>query len=1204
MSDFDEQKIEEAKRVIPKFGSFRPSVTAIATTTASEASNSTKDSSKRSKESHSEKRHSRRERDHRSRSRSRHHGSGRERQHERERDRKRDDGRREHRHRQGRDHSRDTKDRRKRHHERSSPDRSHRRGDARETNEYHRSSKRPESPVKAALPIVHINSRLSPSPPSSDPHYEKLQNYIIDTKGDEKNLVYGTIYKYSIPSYHRFGAGRILGLPKNLVIDREKSDDKSVALKAIGEGQSARSMRQSFASLHTAAAKRLRVKKSEPGLEEAFARNLEFVPFNIKSKKRKAQEDENSDQSADDGRDHYRSLEGMKRKLDRPEDPDLDYASDSDEEGDYIAVEDMEDRGRRVELARKVDAEPDNIDAWMAYVDYHDSPIGATGRRKTAAEKRSSAEIKLDILQKALAKNPGNEKLLLKHMDVAEELWDSQKLLSKWIRLLEENPSMLSLWTKYINFRQTDFLSFTYPECLKCFSECLSVLSKATFKKPIGSSEREALDRVILYVFLRFVLLMQDSGYKENAIATIQAMLELNLFCPPTVTAPMAIREHEALLESFERFWNSEVPRIGENDAQGWAAFVAAGENGYAPERVEDIYQIPQIDAHDPFGSWTDAEIKWSQRLGMPARTTDEVEDEDPLRVVLFSDFSDFLFYFATESVRKELVKVFLIFRALPLLESQCSNNDITKDIFLHNTLSQLNFNVLDPWFWPRKRTEGGPLAIVWEGMEPEMKPGIGDSPFEFKIDNCPLGRESTFSKSTPWFNAINRLHTDNPEEAKLIRNTLKMLLNKLNDESLALYYLAWEWGNAPKGIKKVAKALIKMFKTSLQLWSAYAQIEWHDTGREAGRKVFSMALGMSKEFSTDARQDAVLLWHAWVWQELYAKDTGKALSLILSIEDGMPTQGPSNLDPCVPISKSSLLRTRRYLEDQQHTMLSLHFHEYAAVYNDLYALLEYLAHGSKINIDPALAVYDEFMQELERRSLTGPNSRVYEICLLRKSRLIYWHSITAKPFKPATLRSTLETALENFPFNTVFLGLYSWNESRTRIANNLRTVIRNRVLKEGRETVIGWLFAIWAELRSGEHFSVHAVRALFEEATGSIRTQSNIQLWIAYVHFELRYGSHKRAKDVLYRGIAHCPWSKDLIMIAFTELRDVMGLEDLQKLLSIMASEKELRVHDVEELEDLVDEMFSKRPIFEQRRGAGLIDLPDDASTDEEMDD
>jgi hypothetical protein len=800
--------------VIPKFGSFRPSVTAITKTTASEAPNSTKDSSKRSKESHSEKRHSHRKRDHRSRSRSRHHGSGRERQHERERDRKRDDGKREHRHRQERDHSRDTKDQKKGHHERSSPDRSHRRRDAHETNEHHRSSKRPESPVKAALPVVHAQPK--PPPSSTEPHNQRLQRYIIDTKGDENNLVYGTIYKYSIPPYRRFGAGRILGLPKNLVIDREKSDDKSIALKAIGEGQSARSMRQSFANLDTGAVKRLRVKKAEPGLEEAFSRNLEFVPFSIKSKKRKAREDANSDQSEDDGKDHYRSIEGMKKNLDRPEDPDLDYASDSDEEDDYIAAGDMDDRGRRVELARKVDAEPANIDAWMAYVDYHDSPLGATGRRKTAAEKKSSAEIKLDILQKALAKNPGNERLLLKHMDVAEELWDSQKLLSKWIRLLEENPSMLPLWTKYINFRQTDFLSFTYPECLKCFGECLRVLSKATFKKPIGSSEREALDKVILYVFLRFVLLMQDSGYKENAIAAIQAMLELNLFCPPTVTAPMAIREHEALLESFERFWNSEVPRIGENGAQGWAAFVAAGENGYAPERVEDIYQIPPIDAHDPFGSWTDAEIKWSQRLGMPARTTDEVEDEDPLRVVLFSDFSDFLFYFATESVRKELVEAFLIFRALPLPESQCSNNDTTKDIFLHNTLAQLNFNVSDPWFWPKKRTEDGPLAIAWEGMEPEMKSGIGDNPFEFKIDNCPLGRESIFSQSTSWFNAINRLHSDNPEEANLIRNTLKMLLNKLNDESLALYYLAWEWGNAPKGLAILYQRIKKLKLTKI----------------------------------------------------------------------------------------------------------------------------------------------------------------------------------------------------------------------------------------------------------------------------------------------------------------------------------------------------------------------------------------------------
>jgi hypothetical protein len=72
--------------------------------------------------------------------------------------------------------------------------------------------------------------------------------------------------------------------------------------------------------------------------------------------------------------------------------------------------------------------------------------------------------------------------------------------------------------------------------------------------------------------------------------------------------------------------------------------------------------------------------------------------------------------------------------------------------------------------------------------------------------------------------------------------------------------------------------------------------------------------------------------------------------------------------------------------------------------------------------------------------------------------------------------------------------------------------------------------------------------------------------------------------------------------MMAFTKLRSVLELEDLRKLLSIMTSEKELRVHDVTELEDMVEEMYNGKGVTHEHSG-DFIALPDDDSTDEEMD-
>jgi hypothetical protein len=753
----------------------------------------------------------------------------------------------------------------------------------------------------------------------------------MDTRGDENNLVYGTIHRYSIPEYRRSGAGRIVGLPTNMRIDRDKGDGKVLVLRSGGnarEDSSVRSMRQAFAKLESKDLKRLRVRNDESGLEEAFSRGLDFVPLSIKTKKRKTRDGEGSDGSDDDYRDHYRSIEGLKKSSDIPDDPDLDYASESQSEGDYISSEVWGDRKRMVELVRKVDTEPKNIEAWMTYVNHHDTLVSGTGRRKTAAEKRSTAEIKLDILQKALEKNPGNEKLLLKYMDVTVEIWDSHKLLSNWTRVLEENPTIISLWTKYINFRQTDFLSFTYPECLKCFSECLSVLRTAAFKTDVQSPTREALDEVIFYVFVRAILLMDESGYKENAVAAVQAMLELNLFPPHDIIHPSSQREFDSLLEQLERFWDSEVPRIGEEKALGWVSFVASEEDGDSPDPTQYDLQLPPLDTKDPFGSWTDAEVEWSQKIGMPARTIDEVEEDDPYRVILFSDLKAFMFYFSSESARKKMVDAFLVFKNMPLLNSQSSNGAVIEDIFLRSGLSGLKLDSPDPWFWPKKRSRWGASAITWEGMEPEKRAGMGDSPFEYKLRNFPLGRESIFSQSTAWFGGIENVQSGNLEDVRFIRNTLKMLVDSGDDESLALYYLAWEWGNTPNGyittwkqkrailtidrIKKVAKSLLKRFKTCLPLWSAYAQIEWHDAGVDVGRKVFSMALGISKECSASSRRDSVLLWHAWIWQELLQENVSYALHLVLSIEHGGPPKDTNGGTPPGHVSKSLLLKARR----------------------------------------------------------------------------------------------------------------------------------------------------------------------------------------------------------------------------------------------------------------------------------------------------
>lgn len=161
----------------------------------------------------------------------------------------------------------------------------------------------------------------------------------------------------------------------------------------------------------------------------------------------------------------------------------------------------------------------------------------------------------------------------------------------------------------------------------------------------------------------------------------------------------------------------------------------------------------------------------------------------------------------------------------------------------------------------------------------------------------------------------------------------------------------------------------------------------------------------------------------------------------------------------------------------------------HAVVYNEVRALLEYLSRDQ--DVIATLSIYDSLIQELERRDLTGPLSAVHELCLMSKARLLYHHATTGKMFKMKVMRDALEKALARFPNNSIFLGLYAWNEGRTKIENRVRTLMRDVVLEERKETIIGWAFAIWAEMRmvgTGGVYNVHAVRALLEQAVGCER--------------------------------------------------------------------------------------------------------------------
>jgi hypothetical protein len=145
-----------------------------------------------------------------------------------------------------------------------------------------------------------------------------------------------------------------------------------------------------------------------------------------------------------------------------------------------------------------------------------------------------------------------------------------------------------------------------------------------------------------------------------------------------------------------------------------------------------------------------------------------------------------------------------------------------------------------------------------------------------------------------------------------------------------------------------------------------------------------------------------------------------------------------------------------------------------------------------------------------------------------------------------------------------MFLELYAWSQSSLRIDDPVRDVLRTKSLVEPHDSIHTRRFAIRHEARVG---TVHSTRAAFEAALNSDACRGSVELWIRYIRFSYSTRELKsRAKDVLCRAMAACPWAKEIYMEAFGELAGAMSPSELSAVFNTMTA-KGLRVHvDFEE--------------------------------------
>jgi hypothetical protein len=150
------------------------------------------------------------------------------------------------------------------------------------------------------------------------------------------------------------------------------------------------------------------------------------------------------------------------------------------------------------------------------------------------------------------------------------------------------------------------------------------------------------------------------------------------------------------------------------------------------------------------------------------------------------------------------------------------------------------------------------------------------------------------------------------------------------------------------------------------------------------------------------------------------------------------------------------------------------------------------LTHGASGNIEEALRVYARTLAALQdgatqaRETDDALEERLHQ----NKARLLYYHATTSHHFRPALLRDEFAASIRLFKHNTIFLGLFAWIEARFRVDDRVRSILRDTVLTEGDESVVGWVFAVWNEVRGtlGRGHNINSAKAVFERAVASAR--------------------------------------------------------------------------------------------------------------------
>jgi hypothetical protein len=202
----------------------------------------------------------------------------------------------------------------------------------------------------------------------------------------------------------------------------------------------------------------------------------------------------------------------------------------------------------------------------------------------------------------------------------------------------------------------------------------------------------------------------------------------------------------------LEEFWESEVPRIGEEGARGWAAWVSSGRKQRTTAKPGPTVSS-QVTDLDPYRQWAARELQSGRTQCMPCRSSDDAQD--PYSTTLFSDVQPLLSPLQHQSAKDAFRKAWLSILGLHIpgfAASLSSSGEINwDDRWSESQLTEPSYlSALFPQEDMRTRLSTEAIAGVIVGREREYKSGFGPvrswsvdtvGPLDLLVRNEKLGK-------------------------------------------------------------------------------------------------------------------------------------------------------------------------------------------------------------------------------------------------------------------------------------------------------------------------------------------------------------------------------------------------------------------------------------------------------------------------------